>query len=257
MDYFAANGYECFAPCLRGSSGSPPPSGENENGKIQVGDHIRDLRAFIDEVVVARGRKSNANRRLVLVGHSMGGLVSMKLCETEAQRFSGVALMCSVPPAGNSQMTIRFIFQRGLIVFVNIFRGFILQEVRRNPRLNQILYLPHRTNRPEQDPYLVRFTEQVDRDYRYVLDVSDLNQRCLPIRAVNPKSGQAQWLHPGMSTLVVGAEKDYIVDQTAVEETATFLGTSPVTAPGQTHDLMLRDDWEVGATILLNWLSTI
>lgn len=245
MPFVAKRGYHSFAPSLRGTGSSEPPVGENSHGKIPVDDYVRDLVSFVDQAIGPR-------RRLVVVGHSMGGLITMKLLETYAERFDGVALFCSVPPSGNSAMTLRFLFERGIGPVINISRGFVLGENRRNPMLNRTLYFGSQGN--ETDEYMQRFTERVARDSRYQLDVIQMNQ-ALPKMAALP-SGCARWMRSDMRALVVGAEKDYIVDQAAVQETATFLGSTPVILDGQSHDLMLSDGWQVGAETLVQWLDS-
>lgn len=59
------------------------------------------------------------------------------------------------------------------------------------------------------------------------------------------------------SILVVGAEKDFVVDQEGVEETARFLGVKPVFIPEGYHDVMLGPKWRLSADVIANWLQSI
>lgn len=59
---------------------------------------------------------SNCKPKPVLIAHSLGGLVAMKLLERPALRaaLGGVCLLCSVPPSGNGPMVGRFVRERFL-----------------------------------------------------------------------------------------------------------------------------------------------
>lgn len=59
------------------------------------------------------------------------------------------------------------------------------------------------------------------------------------------------------SILVVGAEKDFIVDQEGVRETARYFGVNPVFIPGAYHDVMLGPKWRLSADIIADWILTI
>jgi hypothetical protein len=59
------------------------------------------------------------------------------------------------------------------------------------------------------------------------------------------------------SILVVGAERDFIVDQEGVKETARYLGVNPVFIPGAYHDVMLGPKWRLSADVIADWISTI
>lgn len=58
-------------------------------------------------------------------------------------------------------------------------------------------------------------------------------------------------------TLVVGAEKDFIVDKEGVLETATFLGVKPVYIPDMYHDVMLGPKWGAVATVIEIWIDNV
>lgn len=57
--------------------------------------------------------------------------------------------------------------------------------------------------------------------------------------------------------LVVGAEKDFIVDQEGVSETARYLGVKPVFIPEAYHDVMLGPKWRLSADVIADWILTI
>jgi hypothetical protein len=57
--------------------------------------------------------------------------------------------------------------------------------------------------------------------------------------------------------LVVGAEKDYIIDKEGVLETAVYLGVEPVFIPEAYHDVMLGPKWRLSADVIAKWLETL
>ena len=59
------------------------------------------------------------------------------------------------------------------------------------------------------------------------------------------------------SILVVGAEKDFVVDQEGVEETARFLGVKPIFIPEGYHDVMLGPKWRLSADVIAKWLQSV
>jgi pimeloyl-ACP methyl ester carboxylesterase len=102
MNHFSELDYPCYAVSLRGTSmtGMPP----NDPGEtVVIDEHLRDVEYVIDTV-----RQSHPNGpKPVIIGHSFGGIVAMKLLENPRVRnkVSGLALLCSVPPSGNGPMT--------------------------------------------------------------------------------------------------------------------------------------------------------
>lgn len=90
LDFFAARGYPAYALNLRGHHASRPV---DDFGRVSVMDYVSDVR---DAVSGVRARHPGAP--LVLVGHSMGGLVAQKAAESVAP--AALVLLSSVPPRG-------------------------------------------------------------------------------------------------------------------------------------------------------------
>jgi len=55
--------------------------------------------------------------------------------------------------------------------------------------------------------------------------------------------------------LVIGAEKDAVISQKAVRDTAKAYGASAEMFPGTAHDVMLESGWEAVAKRILEWLK--
>jgi len=90
LDFFAARGHPAYALNLRGHHDSRPVE---EFGRVSVMDYVRDVRD-----AAAGVRERHAGAPLVLVGHSMGGLVVQKGAESLAP--GALVLLSAVPPAG-------------------------------------------------------------------------------------------------------------------------------------------------------------
>lgn len=90
LQYFSSRGHPAYALNLRGHHGSRPI----ENfGQVSVMDYVADVR---DAAAGIRERHPGAP--LVLVGHSMGGLVVQKAAESISP--GAAILLSSVPPRG-------------------------------------------------------------------------------------------------------------------------------------------------------------
>jgi pimeloyl-ACP methyl ester carboxylesterase len=94
LPFFAAAGYDSYALSLRGQGASGARPGGGAAGTLE--QHAQDVASLV------RALPSPP----VLVGHSFGGLVVQQCVSSRvaAPLVAGVALLCSVPPDGNSAM---------------------------------------------------------------------------------------------------------------------------------------------------------
>lgn len=249
MSYFATYGYSSCSISLRGTNGSIHEQSSNDT--VQITDHISDLK-----VVLKILRQMFPNRAdPIIIAHSFGGLITMKLLEEESirSRISGTALLCSVPPSGNGPMTKRFLVSR-FIASLKIVFGFVFKAATWNANIARELFFD--SSIPDSD--IVRYMTKFKADSVVGLDVASLGPY-LPGATSANSDGRAQWLTDNLSKLpkrlVIGAEKDYIVDIEGVKETALYLGVSPVIIEGAYHDLMLGPAWSPVAKMLLTWMQ--
>src|SRR5688572_31362745 len=90
LKFFGARGHPAYALNLRVHHGSRPV----ENfGQVSVMDYVGDLREASSGI-----RQRHPGAALILVGHSMGGLVVQKAAESISP--GAVILLSSVPPRG-------------------------------------------------------------------------------------------------------------------------------------------------------------
>jgi pimeloyl-ACP methyl ester carboxylesterase len=223
LPYFSRLGYDAYAVSLRGTSASPEPSPR----RIRVDEHVDDLAAFLAETV---------RRPCVLIGHSFGGAYVQKMLQRGETSLLGAVLLCSVPPTGNSAMIWRFL-RRSPIGALRITRGLALKSACRSVDDASALFFSG--DLPEEDVrrYMVRFGA----DSSCGLDLADFNAKL-------PASGDTSWIRercPPM--LVLGAERDAVVDVEAIKETASFYGATSVVLPELGHDVMLVPRWALAA----------
>jgi alpha-beta hydrolase superfamily lysophospholipase len=83
MEHFAARGYECFAVDMRGHGKSP-------GRRVHVNrfdEYLTDVRAGHD-----LAREANPERQLFLIGHSQGGLITLRYALAHPQDLAGIVI---------------------------------------------------------------------------------------------------------------------------------------------------------------------
>lgn len=123
FDYFSNLGHRCYSISLRGTSGTGmPPNDPGESVRIE--EHVSDIRCVLAAILDQNPNRPNP----IIISHSFGGLITMKLLEIEEIRtaLSAVVFLCSVPPSGNGPMTLRFIQSR-FVAAIKIVYGFVLK----------------------------------------------------------------------------------------------------------------------------------
>ena len=237
MERFANAGIECHAVSLRGTSGSPA-----DQKSVQITEHVADLKSFVDKTFPADSPP-------VLVGHSFGGASVLKYLEAE-HPASGAVLLCSVPPTGNAPMVGRFL-KRSLKASWLITRGFAMKAAASDATVCRDLFFDESTPLPEVESYLPK----LDADSKIGLDVGHFT-RNLPSKEAD-YDGVAFWVEsPKRPYLVLGAERDGVVDKEGVEETAVFLGCrGEAEFFDLPHDVMLCSGWERPADRIIDWVK--
>uniref|UniRef100_A0A7S4LBB4 AB hydrolase-1 domain-containing protein n=1 Tax=Eutreptiella gymnastica TaxID=73025 RepID=A0A7S4LBB4_9EUGL len=262
MPYLANHGIGSVAINLRGTSGAPPPPGYNDGKKlVPLEDHLQDLSAALIHF-------ANQGRPVVLVGHSFGALMAMKLMERPEIRalcsstggatmpaLAGLSLLCSVPPVGNGPMVGRMLKETPVLAF-KVTWGLAAKRVKFNVDLCREVFFNKEMPAATVEEYMRHFCEDGD----YSLNLSEVNAN-LPVLTADA-SGQASWvgdqgLSPA-SVLVLGSEKDIIVDTPGLQETGRFCGTQPVILKRAAHDVMLDSEaWQDGAEKLQHWVESL
>ena len=149
MERFSTSlGCTCHAVSLRGTSGSPC-----DQRSVKISEHVADLAAFVNGPLATE----TGSVRPLIVGHSFGGASLLKYLEAD-HPASAAVLLCSVPPSGNSQMTLRFL-KRSPLACWRLLRGFAFKAAARDPSIARDLFFDHAMSDDQIDGYLARFAE--------------------------------------------------------------------------------------------------
>nr|POE67402.1 40s ribosomal protein s7 [Quercus suber] len=231
LPFFSACGFDCYALSLLGQGESDAPSG-SVAGTLQT--HASDVADFIQKKVLLPP---------VLLGHSFGGLIiqyyianvkNNQAIEMESfyPKLTGAALVCSVPPSGNSGLVWRYLFSKPIAAF-KITRSLAAKAFQTSLPLCKETFF----SSTMEDQLVLRYQELMRESSRMPLfDLRKLNAS-LPVPSI-PKGS--------VELLVLGANDDFIVDAEGLRETGRFYGVSPVNVERVAHDMMLDCSWEKG-----------
>ncbi|CAH8277389.1 unnamed protein product [Arabidopsis lyrata] len=117
LPFFSSSGFDSYAVSLLGQGESDDPLG-TVAGTLQT--HASDIADFIE--------LNLGSSPPVLIGHSFGGLIVQYYLanivnkqtlgtENAFPELSGVVLVCSVPPSGNSGLVLRYLFSKPVAAF--------------------------------------------------------------------------------------------------------------------------------------------
>lgn len=225
LPWFAAQGWDCYAPSLRGHGNSP---GKDRLDFLGVEDYIADALSVLDSLP----------QKPVVIGHSMGGMVAQR-CLARRELPAGV-LIASAPPQGLLESTVGlawrdpFVF-REMSKLVGLGRDHVdLEGVRR-----------------------AMFSDRITLDdlQRWVPLLGDESRRVLMEMTMwNPFPPRPRGKPP---ILVLGAEKDLLFPPPLVQSTARFFGVEPEFFPDMGHAVMLEPDHEVIARRVDEWLRGV
>lgn len=222
LDYFAQNGFAAHAVNLRGHGDS---EGRENLRWTRIADFVEDLATAVGQLP----------RSPFLIGHSMGGYVIQKYLEHHDA--PGAVLLSSPPPGGLLPTALR-IARRHPLVFAHVNLTLSLQPVIATPQLAREAFFS--ADLPEQE-LRVYWRQMQNESYRAFLDmvVLDLPH---PARVRTP-------------LLVLGAERDNMLNPREIEATARAYHTKAEIIPGVAHNSMLEKGWQRVAERMLGWIN--
>jgi hypothetical protein len=156
-------------------------------------------------------------------------------------------------------MTKRFLRKRFCDSLLIVW-GFVFKAATTDLSVCRKLFFDGTVNDDDIQRYMSRFRA----DSRVTLDISSLTPVLPSVTSMGP-DGRANWLSTGSGSdevklpaaLVIGAEKDFVVDREGITESATYLGVKPVFVPDTYHDVMLGPKWTESAKLIEQWLSSL
>lgn len=233
--YFAKSGFHTYALSLRGAGNTK----SDRTLAPTVEQHLEDLTAFVDQL--------NSPKPPIIVAHSIGGFVVQKWAESALSEFSGIVLLASTPPSGNSSMVRRIFIRDGIWRTIRITMGFVRRGVTKDISLCRDLFFS-----PEEDP---DFCDDVEGD--------DVLQEYMKLQSLtkvvlDPKSLKNIVRSTGALSapvFVVGAANDALIDLDSFKEAAEFWKADLCIMPKGPHNLMLYSKWEEVASLILRWIE--
>ena len=198
LPHFARLGYTCYAISLRGTS--PTGMAYNDQSKnpkevVLIQEHVEDVREALDFIKAEYKELLASNKGLemprpVVIAHSFGGLIVMKLLEVPTVRagLEGVCLLCSVPPSGNGPMTLRFL-RNQFIAALKIVYGFVFKAVTFDTAIAREIFFDETL--PEES--LARYMGYFKKDSRVGLDLAGLRNVLPSVKSMDGR-GRATWL---------------------------------------------------------------
>lgn len=222
LSYFAAHGYPAYALSLRGHGRS---AGRDRLRWNRIADYVADVAHVAGSLP----------RQPVLVGHSMGGFVVQKYLETRSA--AGGVLMASVPPQGVWSMTCK-LARRYPLAFVRAQLTLSLYGAVANAARVRDAFFSRSLPEDRLHTYTARMQEE---SYRGFLDML-----CLDLPRAKPLQ---------IPLLVLGAERDTLLEPREVEATARAYNARAEIFPDLAHDMMLDERWEVVAARIVEWLK--
>lgn len=222
LPYFAEQGYAAYAPSLRGHGKSEAPA---RFQWTRISDYVADVAAVVDQLPAPP----------VMIGHSMGGLVTQKYLEDH--HLPAAVLLAPVPVGGVLGTALR-ILRRHPLVFLKANLTLDLYPVVGSPTLTREAFFS-----ADIDPDVLSayFKHMQTESYRAFLDMM-LFQRPKP-RNVST------------DLLILGAEKDTIFLEPELQATADAYGVQPEFFSGMAHDMMLEPGWQGVADRIIEWLD--
>lgn len=221
LPHFAAAGWHCLAPSLRGHGGS--------GGALDasgVDDYVADLAEAVAEL----------SGPPILIGHSLGGLVAQRFAAR--QSCGGLVLLASVGPGGlGTSLAHMAAWHPDLLVQLSRLQTFGPQAADAEVIRRGLLSADFPRDRAAR--YLPRFQRE---SHRAVWE------------AMVP-----QWpflaLHPPVRTLAVLGGQDAFIPWPEFAATAALWGAETALLDDVPHGMMLDTTWRRTADAILGWLG--
>ena len=220
LDAAARAGWDAWALDLRGHGESPAPHGL---GRVGLLDYVADVRRCLDRL-----------GEVVLVGHSMGGLIAQKVAEGGG--VAAAVFLTSAPPRGIAALSWPVLSRMARYV-----PAMLAGRAFRASRGHADFLLLNGLTPAQRDWTFPRFGPESGRAAR---------ELALGRLAVDPGAVRCP-------VLVVGAEHDRITPVALQRRIAERYRAEYREAAGHAHMLMLEDGWERPFEELLAWMEGV
>jgi pimeloyl-ACP methyl ester carboxylesterase len=221
LPFFAARGWDGYALNLRGRAGSRPVA---DIGRVALAEYVDDA------VAVARRLGD-----VVVVGHSMGGLVAQALAAT----IDPIAVVALTPAAPRGIWALRS-------------TALVMATLRYTPAL--VRSRPLLPSRRVMMRLVLAGLPPVERDvvYRKLVPESARQARDIALRGYAVDAAAVR-----CPMLVVAAERDRITPPSVVRRVARRYGATLFEYPGFGHMVPLEPRWRQVAVDVATWLAML
>jgi alpha-beta hydrolase superfamily lysophospholipase len=221
VGWFSAAGFDAYAVSRRGRQGKPPINSR----RVTFSD-------FLEDTLVAARQLPHP---LLLVGHSLGGVLALKAAEQKA--CEALALLAPVPP-------------RGILPLVR------LRQL--PPQLAQLTtVLTGGTFYPSLRQASAMFMGRIPASQRW-----DLYRRYTPDSGLALRSAYLPGIpvdpaRLGVPLLCLVGEEDATIRARSVAQVANRYGGEFRNLPGHAHELVAEPGWEEVAAMIAAWAQRL
>ena len=215
----AAAGYESHALELRGRHGSRPVP---DIGKVSINDYVEDA------LTIARYHDDN----MIVIGHSMGGLIAQKVAEAGACR--ALVLISAAPP--------RWIPIASWTL--------LLKQIKHLHEL--VLRRPLIPSRADADVLMFNRTPLADRDAQYARLVPDSGRAGFEISIGSIDVQEQRVTAPTL--VVTGLDDQFVVPRVARALSRKYRATLEE-FPTHAHHIITEPGWEKPCDEIILWMN--
>lgn len=226
MDYFAEAGFNTLALDLRGHGDSEAHGAMRWNRISDYADDVLHVVETLDE-------------RPIVIGHSMGGLVTQHCMKRAGDKIAAAGLLATVPAHGVWRATAT-VGLRHPLIFAEANLRWTLYPIVRDPARAKELFLEAEVPQEEADAFAAKLS---DESYLAYLDMLGL--------------GLTGRFEAKMPVMVIGGEKDALFTPASQQATANRYGGSCHILPGAPHDIMLASQWQQAADLFIGWIKRL
>ncbi|MFV8833761.1 alpha/beta fold hydrolase [Aquisalimonas sp.] len=222
LPWFAEQGFDAYAVSLRGHGTS---HGRDSLDQAGVRDYVADVHNVVESM----------DRRPVIIGHSMGGMVVQKYLEQ--YEAAGAVLMASVPPGGLSSSVMRLMTSDPLLFAqISMVQGGA-RELVDTENAGRAIFSDD-LDPVLRDGYGARMQSE---SQRALMDMTFMD---LPRR----------WRMHIPPMLVLGAGRDALFSISEVKRTARNYRADLQIYPDMAHAMMLETGWSLPARAIRDWI---
>ena len=220
MTLFAERGRTAYAVDLRGHGASAPVA---DLGRVSLDDYVDDVR-----------RVTRALGSVVVVGHSMGGLVAQRLAQLGAVR--AVVLVSSAPPRGIPAVSLRL----------------VVRQARYLPALLGSREI--RVGRSDADAIIMNRVPVDERPAVFAHFEADSGRAAREIMLGAVAVDQRQVRCP---VVVVSGDEDRFIPLRVARRIAAKYRAPLRVLPGRAHLMMQEPGWAEAAGQIGDWLGSV